>query len=164
LWMRRAHARNPGGRIFLGIDSIAAMVPREAEEAGLEQNMRTRVSVASFLTWLLPRWQQQAANYNAMMFLVNQIRVAPGKYGNPEYTPGGNAIRFFCAIRLKMRRKGGPILKAGQSLGFKGVIQNWKNKAGEGSKEHAKTGFKLYYDGHSKYVPESEIKPTKMES
>ena len=162
LWMKRAYERNANGRLFLGIDSIAAMVPSEAEEAGLSQNMRTRVSVASFLTWLLPRWQQRASNYNAMMFLVNQIRVAPGRYGNPEYTPGGNAIRFFCAIRAKMRRKGGPILKEGRSLGFKGVVQNYKNKAGEGSKEHAKIGFKLYYDGHSKYVPESEIKSIKL--
>lgn len=163
LWMKRTYARNPTGRIFLGIDSIAAMVPKEAEEAGLEQNMRTRVSVASFLSWLLPRWQARASNYNAMMFLVNQIRVAPGKmFGNPEYTPGGNAVRFFCAIRVKMRRKGGAILKEGTPLGFKGVIKNWKNKSGEGSEEHKEIGFKMYYNGRSKYLPTSEIKSTKV--
>jgi len=163
MWMRLHHKRNPHGRLFLGIDSIAGLVPREAEEAGLEQNMRTRVSVATFLSWLLPRWQQRAANYNVLMMLVNQIRVAPGRYGNPEYTMGGNAIRFFCAVRVKMRRKGGPILKDGKEIGFKGVLQNWKNKAGEGSREHGKCGFKFFYDGRFKYVSENEIKSEKVE-
>lgn len=164
LWMDRCYERNPNGRIFLGVDSIAGMMTAEEEAHGIsEQNMRTKVSVATFLSYLMKRWQKRAASYNGMIVWVNQIRVAPGKWGNPEYTPGGNATRFFCAVRVKVRRMGaaGRILKGGKCIGFKGVIQNWKNKAGEDSREGAQIGFKQLFDGRSKYVPLSEVKPEK---
>lgn len=159
LWLRRAHARNPEGRLFLGVDSIAAILPEEEAAAGIqEQNMRTKVSLASFLSRLLKRWVAMAANYNVMMPLVNQLRTAPGAWGDPTYTPGGNAIRFYSAVRVRMRRKGKKLLKGGKPVGIKGILANWKNKAGEGSREGLTVGFKLYYDGRSKYVSADEIK------
>ncbi len=164
LWMDRCYERNRNGRIFLAVDSIAAMMTKEEEAHGIaDQNMRTKVSVATFLTFLLKRWQKRASNYNAMIFWINQIRVAPGKWGNPEYTPGGNALRFFCASRCKVRRVSGKILKTGKTIGFKGVISNWKNKTGEESREGLSTGFKQYFDGRVKYVDVEEVKPQKKE-
>jgi recombination protein RecA len=159
LWMRRAHARNPEGRIFLGVDSIAAILPEEEAAAGIqEQNMRTKVSLAAFLSRLLKRWVAMAANYNVMMILVNQLRTAPGAWGDPTYTPGGNAIRFYSAVRVRMYRKGKKLLKGGNPVGIKGLLSNWKNKAGEGSREGLKVGYKMYYNGRSKYVSAEEIK------
>lgn len=84
-------------------------------------------------------------------------------HNSPEYTPGGNALRFYCAIRVKVRRKAGKVLKEGKAIGFKGVIDNWKNKAGGGSKEGKRIGFKQYYSGKVKYVPFEEIKREKVE-
>jgi recombination protein RecA len=166
MWMQMKEKANPDGRLVIVVDSIAALDPKDSLDAGMEdQNMRTKVSVAAFLSILLKRWQKLAVNYNALIILVNQVRVAPGvRFGNPEYTPGGNAIRFYASVRLKVRRRGGKILKNGKDIGFKAVITNWKNKAGEGSTEHLKCGFKLLYDGRSKFVPESEIKPDKADS
>lgn len=162
MWMDMNYARNKEGRMIIGVDSVAAIMTEEEEAHGItEQNMRTKVSIASFLTFLLKRWQKRASNYNALIIWVNQLRHAPGKWGNPEYTPGGNAMRFYCASRIKVRRVSGKILKAGEQVGFKGIIQNWKNKAGEGSKEGLVTGFKQYYDGRLKYVDVEDVKQKK---
>lgn len=166
MWWAMKEKESPNGRMILIVDSLAALDTSEAlEKSVTEQNMRTKGSVAAFLSWFLKRWAKLALNYNVIMLLINQVRVAPGvRYGNPEYTPGGNAIRFYSSVRVKMRRKGGKILKNGKDIGFKGIISNWKNKAGEGSIEHLKCGFKLLYDGRSKFVPEKEIQPDKAET
>lgn len=42
---------------------------------------------------------------NCCMLFTNQIRENPGKmFGNPEYTPGGRAMKFYASIRLEVRR------------------------------------------------------------
>lgn len=162
LWMDRSHERNPEGRIILLVDSIAAMVPKEEEEKSIsQQNMRTKVSTATFMSFLMRRWQKRISSYNAQIHWINQIRVAPGKWGNPEYTTGGNAIRFYCSVRVKVRKTSGKILKAGKPIGFKGLIINYKNKAGEASREGFVTGFKQYYDGRVVYVPEEDVRAKK---
>lgn len=166
LWMDRCYRRKQNGRIFLGVDSIASMMTEEEESHGIaDQNMRTRVSVPQFLGFLMKRWRKRASAYNAMIVWINQVRISPGvRFGNPEYTPGGNAPRFYCASRIKLRRFSGDkgrIKKNGNVIGFKGSILNWKNKVGENSREGAQIGFKQLYDGRSKYVPLREVKPEK---
>jgi recombination protein RecA len=164
-WMIRAHKRNPDGRMFMGVDSVAAILTEEESAAGIQdQNMRTKVSLAAFLSQLLRRWVAIAANYNVMMPFVNQLRTAPGAWGDPSYTPGGNAIRFYSSVRVRMYRKGKKLLKGGKSVGIRGVLSNWKNKAGGGSREGLKVGYKLYYDGRVKYVSAEEIKSEAQEA
>lgn len=159
LWMKNKHTENPDGRIFLGIDSIAAVLVEEEASAGIQnQNMRTKVSLASFLSLLLRRWVAMVMGLNAMVVMVNQLRIAPGQWGDPSYTPGGNAVKFYSAVRVRVRRKGKKILKGGSPIGIKGVMSNYKNKAGGASQEGARVGFKLYYNGKTKYVDADEIK------
>jgi recombination protein RecA len=39
------------------------------------------------------------------IIFTNQIRENPGKmFGNPEYTPGGRAMKFYASIRLELRK------------------------------------------------------------
>jgi recombination protein RecA len=160
LWLDRCKRKYPNGRVFLGVDSIAAIVTEEEEAAGVaNQNMRTKISQAPFLSRLLRRWVARARTANAMIFFINQLRVSPGVlFGNPEYTPGGNAVRLYASIRARMRRKGKPILKSGKRIGIKGMLMNYKNKAGGGSREGHECGYKLFYDGTIKYVDADEIK------
>lgn len=158
--MQRQQKKNPDGRFFVVNDSIAAMPPESMLEKDIsDQNMRTRVSLAALMSELLRRWVAKAGAYNAAILFINQLRVAPGVvYGDPWYTPGGNAPRFFCAVRIRMRRtKGGKVLKAGNLVGVQGTLTNKKNKAGEGSEEGAKTGFRLKFDGGWEFVPAETI-------
>lgn len=159
LWIRRRGSENPDGRIFCCMDSIAAMLTEEEAAGGIQdQNMRTKVSLATFLSQLLRRWVALVSNYNVMMMFINQLRVAPGAWGNPEYTPGGNAVKLYSSVRVRMRRKSKKILKGGQPIGIKGVMSNWKNKAGAGSREGLSIGYKLYFVGKIKYVEAEEVK------
>jgi len=155
----RLHRKNKDGKIYVLVDSIAAMMTAEDAAAGIqEQNMRTKVSLATFMSTLMRDWVGMIYNYNVMMVFVNQIRVSPGAWGNPEYTPGGNALRFYAAIRVRMSRMGKKILKAGRPMGIRGRLTNWKNKAGGGSREGASAGYKLYYDGRMKFLSADQIK------
>lgn len=159
LLIKKKGAENPDGRIFVCIDSIAAMLTEEEAAAGIdEQNMRTKVSLATFLSQLLRRWVALVANHNVMMMFINQLRVAPGAWGDPEYTVGGNAVRLYASVRNRMRRKSKKILKGGVRIGIKGVITNYKNKAGGGSKEGERIGYKLYFAGKIKYVDAEDVK------
>jgi recombination protein RecA len=159
-WMRQQHMKNPNGRLFVAVDSIAAMLTEEEAAAGIQdQNMRTKVSLASFLSRFLRRWVAMVSMYNAMVLFANQLRINPGQmFGNPEYTVGGNAVRLYSAVRIRMRRKGKKILKGGNEIGIKGTMTNWKNKAGGGSREGGQIGYKLYFDGKIKYVDVDDIK------
>jgi len=41
----------------------------------------------------------------ASVVIINQIRTNPGQtYGNPEYTPGGQAVPHICSIRAQLKR------------------------------------------------------------
>src|SRR5690606_25834788 len=40
-----------------------------------------------------------------VLIFINQIRMKIGvMFGNPETTPGGNALKFYCSVRLDIRR------------------------------------------------------------
>lgn len=157
--IKKKGREHPSGRMFVCLDSIAALLTEEEAAAGIQgQNMRTVVSTATFLSQFLRRWVAVVRTHNVMMCFINQLRTAPGKWGNPEYTPGGNAVRLYASVRVRMRRKSKKILKDGKAIGIKGILTNWKNKAGGGCREGRMCGYKLYYRAGLKYVDAEEIK------
>lgn len=143
-------------KITLVVDSIPAMLSEGEAEAGLEgQNLRTNMDLPLFLGKLLRRWIGLAQSYNVMMIFINQLRNKPDPY-NPVYTPGGNATRFYCHARVRIRRaKGGFIKKKGKNVGIQGIIENYKNKSG--SPERAKVGFKLYFKGPMEFLAADKL-------
>ena len=159
-WIVKKHKDNSDSRIYVGFDSVAAMlVDAEAEAGVTDQNMRSSMALATFLSKILRRWVALARTCNAMLFFINQTREKPMAFGNPTYTPGGRALKFYCSVRAEMRRKSGGQLRSknGKISGIKGVITNLKNKAGEGSLEKERCGFRIFWDGRSEFVPIEEI-------
>jgi recombination protein RecA len=146
LWMERRHAAGVR-KMMVVIDSVTAMLVEEEAVAGnTGQNMRTNAALPSFLSKLLRRWVALSQVYSTAIVFINQLRTAPGKWGNPEVTPGGKALKFYCSIRASVRRvKGGRLLQKGRMIGLKGIIANFKNKAGEGSLEGWSCGFKALF-------------------
>lgn len=131
---------------FVMLDSLANIYTEMQIAAGTtDRNMRVNVDRAQFLSSTLPRWAALAANYNAMVHFINQLRVKPGvMFGDPHYTPGGSAIPFAVSIQTRVKRLGnGHILQNSNVIGVKGIIENRKNKAGGGSVEGAKCQFKI---------------------
>ena len=136
--------RDPESAPLVVVDSVAAILPGYEAEAGIDgQNMKTKLSLASFLGSLLRRWTALCQTHGVLMLLVNQVREKPGLvFGSPEYTPGGRALPFYASIRAEVRRvKGGRLLRLGRVVGLRGRIRNVKNKAGAGSVEGCEIGY-----------------------
>jgi RecA/RadA recombinase len=143
-WIKYKRQQDPKAVIILIIDSVTGLLVEEEMEADLDnQNMRTNVSLATFLSKLCRRWVSFLQNYNVVAFFINQERTAPGvMFGNPTYTGGGKALKYYCSVRARIARvSGGRIKKHGKVVGIRTIITNVKNKAG-GAEGH-QCGLKI---------------------
>lgn len=143
-------ARRGVEKQFWFVDSIANITTKKQYDVGISgATMNSKLDRASFLSILLPRWAGLAANYNAMIFVSNQLRSKIGGFvmGDPDDTTGGKALKHACAIRARVRRiKGGRLKQGKKVVGLAGAIRNVKNKAGEGSVEGAECGFRALWN------------------
>jgi recombination protein RecA len=88
------------------IDSVAALVPR-AEIEGDMGDMQPGLQ-ARLMSQALRKIAGAVHNSNCLLIFINQIRYKIGvKFGNPETTSGGNALKFYASVRLDIRRLGG---------------------------------------------------------
>lgn len=136
-------------------DSIANLTTLKQIEAGpTGQTMNTKIDLPALLSSVLPRWATLASQYNLMVVVVNQMRITPGKYGDPFNTPAGWALKFACGNRSRIRRlKSGQLKNKGHVVGLVGIIKNVKNKMGRGSVEGESCGFCIRWDR-----PKAQIK------
>jgi recombination protein RecA len=80
---------------------------------------------------LLPQGDRDpndSARLSVPVIFINQLRQKIGVvFGNPETTTGGNALKFYCSVRLDVRRIGKVML--GESLvGNRTRVKVVKNK------------------------------------
>ncbi|HEX9721690.1 MAG TPA: recombinase RecA [Candidatus Paceibacterota bacterium] len=87
----------------LVIDSVAALTPKTeiAGEMGEFQiGLQARLMSAS-----LRKLSGLVAKTKTSVIFLNQIRMKVGvMFGNPETTPGGLALKFYCSVRIEVRR------------------------------------------------------------
>ena len=87
------------------IDSVAALVPK----AELEGDMGdSHVGLqARLMSQALRKLTGSLNKSNCMMIFINQTRMKIGvMFGSPETTSGGNALKFYASVRLKVTRVG----------------------------------------------------------
>lgn len=148
---------------FWLIDSIANIVTQKQLDAGTNHaDMNTKLDRSNYLSTLLPQWAGFAANYNAMVVVINQLRDKIGGmgFGEQDQTTGGRALRHACAVRVRVQRlrklRNGP-----RTIGLAGQLRNIKNKAGAGSEEGHECGFKVLWHKETaevEFMPLSELK------
>lgn len=64
------------------------------------------------------------------LVIINQLRLKIGKlFGNPETTPGGNALKYFASIRMAMW-KGKGTKEGPDVIGHRITVKAMKNKVG----------------------------------
>ena len=64
-----------------------------------------------------------------IVIFINQIREKIGvKFGSPETTPGGRALKFWSSIRIEVKRAGEAIKKSDVKVGFPTKATIVKNK------------------------------------
>jgi len=108
------------------IDSVAALVPK----AEIEGEMgKSHVGLqARLMSQALRKLTHAVSKSKTIVFFINQTRVKIGVvYGSPETTSGGNALKFYASVRLRIARKGG-VTVAEQEVGNKVEIKVVKNK------------------------------------
>ena len=110
----------------LVIDSVAALVPR-AEIEGQMGDSHVGLQ-ARLMSQALRKITGAASRSRTCVIFTNQIREKIGvMYGNPETTPGGNALKFYASIRMDIRKTS--VIKNGEDiLGNRARVKIIKNK------------------------------------
>jgi recombination protein RecA len=85
------------------IDSVAALTPRAEIEGEMGDN---QVGLqARLMSKALRKIAGNIGKSGATVIFLNQLRQKIGiSYGSPEVTTGGNALKFYCSVRLDIRR------------------------------------------------------------
>lgn len=88
------------------VDSVAALTPKveiEGEVGDVHVGVHARM-----MSQALRKIVAAAHRTNTMIVFINQLRTKIGvKFGSPETTTGGNALKFYASVRLDSRRIGG---------------------------------------------------------
>ena len=92
------------------VDSVAALVPQAEVDAEMGQ---TQVAAqARLMSQALRKLTSSIAKTNCLVIFINQLRLKVGVvYGNPETTPGGNALKYYASVRIDIRKS--EVLKNG---------------------------------------------------
>lgn len=95
------------------VDSVAALVPlKELEGAigDIHVGQQSRM-----MSQTLRKLTAITHVSNTLVIFINQIRMKIGvMFGSPETTPGGNALKFYSSIRLRVSRTGS--VKVGEEV------------------------------------------------
>ncbi len=108
------------------VDSVAALVPRAEIEGEMGD---THVGLqARLMSQALRKLTGTVHKSETTLFFINQIRMKIGvMFGSPETTTGGNALKFYAAQRLDIRRIG--TIKVGDTaVGNRCRVKVVKNK------------------------------------
>ncbi|KAI4300827.1 hypothetical protein L6164_034161 [Bauhinia variegata] len=125
------------------IDSVAALVPKRELDQLIVPASHDLQSL--IMTQALRKIHYSLSRSQTLIIFVNQVRFSPksGKGCGPmeEVTCGGNALRFYAAVRLRLTRMG--LLKTDNEVeGLLACVQVVKNKLAPAMKR-AELGIKF---------------------
>ena len=92
-----------GSVAIIVVDSVAALTP--LAEINGEMGDSHMGLQARLMSQALRKLTAITSKSNTTIIFVNQLRQKIGvMFGNPETTPGGNALKFYCSVRIDIRR------------------------------------------------------------
>ena len=108
------------------IDSVAALTPKKEIEGDMGDSA---VGLqARLMSQALRKLTSTIAKTNTTCIFINQLREKIGvMFGNPETTPGGNALKFYSSVRIDVR-KSTPIKDGDDVIGSLTKVKVVKNK------------------------------------
>ncbi|XP_061363003.1 DNA repair protein recA homolog 2, mitochondrial isoform X4 [Gastrolobium bilobum] len=129
------------------VDSVAALVPKcELDQLGVgtKQDLQSRM-----MTQALRKIHYSLSRSQTLIIFVNQVKAKPyypksvkGCGSMEEVTCGGNTLRFYAAVRLRLSRMG--LMKTEDKVeGLLVCVQVIKNKLAPAAKKKAELGIKF---------------------
>ena len=108
------------------VDSVAALTPRAEIDGDMgDSHMGLQ---ARLMSQALRKLTAVISKTKTVVIFINQLRQKIGVvYGNPETTTGGNALKFYCSVRLDIRRKKA-IKRGEETIGSECKVKVVKNK------------------------------------
>nr|WP_287158169.1 recombinase RecA [Euryhalocaulis sp.] len=115
-----------GALDVLVVDSVAALVPRAELEGEMGDSLPGLQ--ARLMSQALRKLTASISKSRTTVIFINQIRHKIGvMFGSPETTTGGNALKFYCSVRLDIRRIGA-IKNRDEVIGNQTKVKVVKNK------------------------------------
>ncbi|PIQ67317.1 recombinase RecA [Candidatus Uhrbacteria bacterium CG_4_10_14_0_2_um_filter_41_7] len=108
------------------VDSVAALTPKAEIEGEMGQSHMGLQ--ARLMSQALRKLAGIVSKSGTTVIFINQIRMKLGvMFGNPETTPGGNALKFYSSVRIEVRRSAQ--IKQGEAIvGNRVKVKIVKNK------------------------------------
>lgn len=108
------------------VDSVAALTPKAEIEGDMGDS---HVGLqARLMSQALRKLTGNIKRTNTLVIFINQIRMKIGvMFGSPETTSGGNALKFYCSVRMDIRRIGA-IKRGDEIVGNETRVKVVKNK------------------------------------
>ncbi|MFA6422496.1 MAG: recombinase RecA [Candidatus Buchananbacteria bacterium] len=108
------------------VDSVAALVPKAEIEGDMgDSHMGLQ---ARLMSQALRKLTGAISKSKTVLIFINQIRMKIGVFfGNPETTTGGNALKFYCSVRIEVRRSA-QIKQGDRNIGNRVKVKVVKNK------------------------------------
>lgn len=128
-------------------DSVPALTPKAEVEGDVgDSNVAAQ---ARMMSQALRKMILEFSETGVGGSFINQLRMKIGvMFGNPETTPAGNALKFYCSVRMDVRKTG--FIKDGEVVVGQTIkVKTVKNKTAAAQQTEE---FQLYYDrGLCKY-------------
>lgn len=116
-----------GGVDLIVVDSVAALTPK-AEIEG-EMGDASVGTHARLMSQAMRKLTAIANKSKTTVVFINQIRMKIGvMFGNPETTTGGMALKFYCTVRIEVRRMEKLKDSEGKHIGNRVRVKVVKNK------------------------------------
>ena len=111
----------------LVIDSVAALVPKSEIEGNIGDSFMGLQ--ARLMSQALRKLTPVISRSKTCCIFTNQMREKIGvMFGNPETTPGGNAMKYYCSVRMDIRRIQAIKDNNGEATGARTRVKVVKNK------------------------------------